>query len=308
MDFTEKKYYKLIKSAGSLGLTSQELKNEIVKSINRPSLLKQYDLIEQTDSILLSFENGDRVWVKSIYEAKDLNFHLGQKRSNSNTVTEHLDYNYNMTFYPDENFAYLQYNRCLDKIDLFEATADYVKPWMIPFAKLYLKRLIRKKKNPKNDMGFKLDYNRPVFKHYLNQMFDSLQTHNLDNLIIDLRNNGGGSHLLCFQLLYYLTDREDLKGFSVKYHMSNFNRQIHKSKFNKFVESYRIENNIDPEDKSHTTIEKYWLGSFLWDVYRKTVFNSPKLDYEEINKLKVIYFTVEDVFWSFYQTDRYVET
>ena len=27
MDFTEKKYYKLIKSAGVMGLTSQELKN-----------------------------------------------------------------------------------------------------------------------------------------------------------------------------------------------------------------------------------------------------------------------------------------
>ena len=222
-------------------------RNAIKKSINRPSLLKQYGLIQQTDSILLSFENGDRAWVKSIYEAKDVNFHLGEKRSKPNAVTEYLDYNYNMTFYPHENFAYLQYNKCYDKIDLFEATSDYVKPWMIPFAKLYLKRLIKKKKDPKNDLGFKLDYDRLVFKDYLNQMFDSLQTQNLDNLVIDLRNNGGGSHLLCLQLLYYLTDREDLKGFSIKYHMSHFNRQIYKSDFNKFVESYRMEKGIDPE-------------------------------------------------------------
>ncbi len=222
-------------------------KRNKLKSINRPSLLKQYDLIEQTDSILLSFENGDRTWVKSIYEAKDIHFHLGKKRSKPNVVTEKVDYNYNMTFYPDENFAYLQYNKCYDKIDLFEELENYVKPWVIPFAKLYVKRLIKKKKVPKNDLGFKLDYDRLVFKDYLKLMFDSLQTQNLDNLVIDLRNNAGGSHLLCLQLLYYLTDREDLKGFSVKYHMSDFNRQIYKSDFNKFVEFYRIKNGIDPE-------------------------------------------------------------
>ena len=222
-------------------------KRNRLRFTNRPSLLKQYDLIEQTDSILLSFENGERAWIKSIYEAKDLNFHLGEKIYKPNAVTECLDYNYNMTFYPDENFAYLQYNKCFDKIDAFDTMSDYVKPWILPFAKLYLKRLIKKKKDLKNNVGFKLDYDRIVFKDYLNLMFDSLQTQNLDNLVIDLRNNGGGNSLLCLQLLYYLTDREDLKGFSVKYYMSDFNRQIHKSDFNKFVESYRIENDIDPE-------------------------------------------------------------
>ena len=105
-----------------------------------------------------------------------------------------------------------QYNKCFDKIDAFETISDYVKPWIIPFAKLYVKRLIKKSKDIKNDIGFKLDYDRIVFKDYLNLMFDSLQTQDLDNLVIDLRNNGGGSHLLCLQLLYYLTDREDLKG------------------------------------------------------------------------------------------------
>ena len=55
---------------------------------NRPSLLKQYDLIEQTDSILLSFENGERAWIKSIYEVKDLHFHLEKKRYKPNAVTD----------------------------------------------------------------------------------------------------------------------------------------------------------------------------------------------------------------------------
>ena len=73
-------------------------KRNAIKSINRPSLLKQYGLIQQTDSILLSFENGDRAWVKSIYEAKDVNFHLGEKRSKPNAVTEYLDYNYKQCY------------------------------------------------------------------------------------------------------------------------------------------------------------------------------------------------------------------
>ena len=111
-------------------------------------------------------------------------------------------------------------------------------------------------------------------------MFDSLQTQNLDNLVTDLRNNGGGSHLLCLQLLYYLTDREDLKGFSVKYHMSDFNRQIYKSDFNKFVESYRMEKGRDfvgPDGESIREVQKRatnWLEDEL--IYNRKLCINPQ--------------------------------
>ena len=78
-------------------------------------------------------------------------------------------------------------------------------------------------------------------------MFDSLKRQGIDNLIIDLRNNGGGSSLLCNQLLYYLTDKEDLKDFSKMYYLSDFNNQMDKKEYNNFIKTYIRKNNAQPE-------------------------------------------------------------
>jgi hypothetical protein len=254
--------------------------NEITKRneiwfMNRPSLLKQYGIIDQTDSILISFENGEKVWVKSIRQDKDIHFHLGDKRLVPNPITKYSDYNYNMTLYPNDNYAYFQFNRCFDKVDAYESIHDYVKPWIVPFAKLYLSVLIKRKKNPNNDIGFKLDFDRLVFKDYLKLMFDSLHKQGIGNLIIDLRNNGGGSSLICNQLLYYLTDKEDLKDFSKMYYMSDFNKQMDKKKYNNFTKTYIRKNNSQPEKGK---------------LYPYGFFNCDSLLFEKIESSKSPYY------------------
>jgi hypothetical protein len=241
IDNIEKKLFQYVSAENEIS------KRNEIWFINRPSLLKQYGIIEQTDSILLSFENTKSIWIKSIYQDKDVHFHLGDKRFVPNPITKYSDYNYNMILYPDDNYAYFQFNRCFDKIDAYETMHDYIKPWIVPFAKLYLGRLIKRHKNPGNNVGFKINFDRPVFKDYLKLMFDSLKRQGIDNLIIDLRNNGGGSSLLCNQLLYYLTDKEDLKDFSKMYYLSDFNNQMDKKEYNNFIKTYIRKNNAQPE-------------------------------------------------------------
>ena len=51
----------------------------------------------------------------------------------------------------------------------------------------------------------------PEMDHYFNQLdsiFSDLKTNNIQNLIIDLRDNSGGHPIFAAQLFSYLTDRE----------------------------------------------------------------------------------------------------
>jgi hypothetical protein len=250
--------------------------NEITKRnqlwfLNRPSILKKYEIINQTDSILLTFENGKNIWIKNIKKEQDINFTLGDKRLVENPITKKSKNSYTMNLYPKDNFAYFQFNRCFDQIDAYAQLSDYLKPWVVPFAKMFLNRVIKKKITIKNDVGFSLDYDRPIFKDYLKLMFDSLQKQGITNLIIDLRNNGGGSFDLCSQLVYYLTSKEDCNGFTSSYYLSEFNKQKDRKKYDKFISEFTSKNHSSPE---------------LGKLYPYGIFNCDSLFFEKIKDNK----------------------
>ena len=79
------------------------------------------------------------------------------------------------------------------------------------------------------------------------ERFNSIQKQGIGNIIIDLRNNGGGSELLCRQLMYFLTDRNDLKDFTKMYFLSDFNKQTESKKYKDFIASYTLKNSRRPE-------------------------------------------------------------
>ncbi len=221
-------------------------RHSITPFLNRSDLLQQFGFIKQTDSIQLVLENGDEITVRSVTKNDDLKFTLGVERDKQHEVTKFKNYNYNISLYPKENYAYFQYNRCNDKIDSYEHMRDYLKGWIIPFAKIYMNHHI-KKKNTSKLHGY-ADPERPIFKDYLQLMFDSINDNNIQNLIIDLRNNPGGSFQLCLQLLYYLTDRSDLIDFSEMYYTSDYNKQIDKEDYKEFEKKYKLENGFSPQN------------------------------------------------------------
>lgn len=198
--------------------------------------LKQYGLIENADSILLTFGMDRNLWIKSTTNVSEIKYHLGNNRFSQNPITKRVGYFYNTDYYQKEDFAYFQFNRCFDLIDANETMKDYLKPWIVPFAKLYLNYQVSRKNSEKTH-GF-VDVNRPIFKDFLKNMFDSLETSGIHNLIIDLRNNPGGSTLLGIQLMYHLSDDENLKDFSEYFVLSEYNKQIFPEKYNIILESY----------------------------------------------------------------------
>ena len=47
------------------------------------------------------------------------------------------------------DLAYFQFNKCHDKIDILEGIESYVKPWLQPLARAFVKRQFKKEKPSK---------------------------------------------------------------------------------------------------------------------------------------------------------------
>ncbi len=178
---------------------------------NKPEFLKEANIINKlSEKVKIAFADNTVTYLTPVTK-KSINTYKVETYPNEITKFKGKIYDYSV--YPQEGFGYLQFNRCHDKIDMLDAVESYVKPWLQPIAKNYLKRQFRKKKPSKRIAPY---YNpeHPVFKDFVWELVDSLNKNNIQNLVIDLRNNSGGNLNLGIQLLYFLTDKEDLKGFT----------------------------------------------------------------------------------------------
>ncbi|MGM0587352.1 MAG: S41 family peptidase [Bacteroidota bacterium] len=217
-----------------------------------PDYYRLFGLAEQTDSLSLRFENGKSIWIDSIQRTDSVRFHIAgsdkfypYSNHHKHKITYYREHHYDFSVYPDKNYAYLQFNRSNDLVDALDTMDDYLKPWITPFAKFYLKRQVRKKKEDKI-RGF-VDVGRPVFGEYISSMIDSINSNQIDNLIIDLRHNIGGSGTLFKQLMYHLTNRNDLNGYQKFYYYSEFQKSRDKKRFKEFEQQYTEQFNSNPQ-------------------------------------------------------------
>lgn len=178
---------------------------------NKPEYLKEINVIKElSEKVKIVFADHSTIHLKPIVST---NLNLHKIKIPPNEVTELQDKTYAYKIYTKQNFGYLQFNKCHDKIDILDGIESYVKPWLKPIARGYVKRQFKKKKPSKRIAAY---YNPeyPVFKDFVWELVDSLNNNNIQNLIIDLRNNPGGNLTLGVQLLYFLTEQENLKDFT----------------------------------------------------------------------------------------------
>jgi hypothetical protein len=215
---------------------NQQFEVRDLQLYNKPQYLKQIGVIkEYSDTLNLKFEDHSETELSPIStESKVDLFNISFEE---NPVTKYQDETYLYTISKEQNFGYLQFNRCHDKIDILEGIESYVKPWLQPIARGYVKRQFKKDKPSKRLANF-YNSNYPVFKDFVWELIDSLNNNNVDNLIIDLRNNPGGNLTLGIQLMYFLTEKENLKGFT-EY---AFTSDIYKSYFKKEYEDLNKKN------------------------------------------------------------------
>ena len=124
---------------------NQQFKVRELQFYNKPQYLKQIGVIKENSEILkLKFEDHSEIELSPIStESKFAFFDISFK---GNPITKYQNETYWYTITKEQNFGYLQFNRCHDKIDILEGIKTYVKPWLQPIAIGYVKRQFKKDK------------------------------------------------------------------------------------------------------------------------------------------------------------------
>lgn len=179
---------------------------------NKPEYLHEIGVInDKKDKLTITFQDNTSIDVLPMStKNKFIGFDILFKY---NAMTKYQNETYFYKLYSEQNIGYLQFNKCHDKIDILDGIESYVKPWLQPVARGYVRSEFKKASPSKRITGL---YNPkyPVFKDFVWQLVDSLNRNKIENLIIDLRNNPGGNLTLGIQLIYFLTEKDSLKTFS----------------------------------------------------------------------------------------------
>jgi hypothetical protein len=191
---------------------------------------------KKVDSVKLTFESGEILSVPKITSG-DLAWHLSEKDFRHHPITKAKDRIYDYQIIDSIGTTYFQFHECYDKIELKEGIKSYVKPWLRPIANMYV-NIQTSKKKPSERLKKYFDPERPVFSEYVSQMIKESNDKGISKLILDLRNNNGGSELICLQLLYHLTSREDLADFDLYIHNGQFYKHYFKKDFQDYVDTY----------------------------------------------------------------------
>jgi len=210
-----------------------ELRN--TQLYNTPEFLKEIKVTSKlSEKIKIVLTDNSIIYLEPILQS---NLDLHKIKIVSNEITKVTDKTYSYQIYPKQDVGYLQFNKCHDKIDILDGIEDYVKPWLQPIAKSYVKRQF-KKETPSKQIAAYYNPEYPIFKNFVWELIDSLNNNNIKNLVIDLRNNPGGNLTLGVQLLYFLTDKTDLKGFTEFAYTSDIYKSYFPSEYNELATQY----------------------------------------------------------------------
>ena len=159
-----------------------------------------------SNNIKLEFADHPPVLIEPSWK-KDLQWQRGPRPPHP--ITGRTDHQYDCRIFPEQNFAYLQFNACFDKTAILDGL-NMVRPWVRPLVRAWLGVQFHRKE-PFDVLRGIYDPDRPVFKDYLASAIQDISRHGITNLILDLRYNGGGETELAKQLVYHLTRRDDLR-------------------------------------------------------------------------------------------------
>ena len=209
---TEEVENRLLEYTFSENKVNQQNELSRLQLYNKSEFLLDAKIINQpSDQLKIGFEDGNSVALAPNTNGEGIEVYEVMQKLNS--ITRRQPHTYAYQTYSDQNFAYLQFNNMHDKVDILDGIESYVKPWLQPIARGYVKRQFKKEKPSKRIAQY---YNpkNPIFAEFIEELVDSLNKNRIENLVIDLRYNSGGNLLLGKQLMYFLTDKKNLKDFT----------------------------------------------------------------------------------------------
>lgn len=235
--------------------------NEISKinslRVNRefmvPENYSELNIFKQ-DSLKITFNDGKFCTISKL-QSKDINFYKIIAKPNNITNKDLQKRPYTYSFYND--VAYLQFNACMDKQAMLDGINDYVPPLFRGKARNILEKQYKLdiEKQDERVVG-NINKDFPLFKDFLEDLFNKLKKNNTNKLIIDLRNNNGGEERLGLQLLYYLTENEHLKNFKSYIYPTNVFKFYFERDYLRYEDKYKLDNNGKLPPKGIALFEK----------------------------------------------------
>jgi hypothetical protein len=198
---------KLFVSGNSESLWTKRASLESSRAYSRPDLY-QFTGLSASISNELKLEFTDHLPV-SIAPSWNKNPRWKRDFHAPHPITARAPHQYDLRVFPEQNFAYLQFNACFDKTAIIDGLT-MVRPWARPIVNAWLYWEFHRDK-PHGILNGIYDPDRPVFKDYLASAITDLNGRGITNLILDLRHNSGGEGELTKQLLYHVTIRSDLR-------------------------------------------------------------------------------------------------
>lgn len=124
--------------------------------------------------------------------------------------------------FDDEKTCYFKFQECFD-IQWLNANPEAFKPFPKWLIKVFWY------------------FRGGNFSTFCHHMFRKMEKRDIENLVIDLRQNKGGTSILAYQLMDYLTDVENIKDYKDQLVVSNLLKQNHEAYFWEMVEKEHID-------------------------------------------------------------------
>lgn len=177
------------------------------------------------DSLALTVRNhhGEPITVH-LAPKKQQTFHRISPRPLRYPFTKQQNNGFFYKILESEKTAYLQMNTCLDYVAVKSEIDNYTNVITRPLALYFMKKRTRHAR----DFGL-----------VLQQLFSEMHKKDIRSLVLDLRYNTGGDERLGKQLLWYLTERADIKGFQDFYPISGYLKQQVKLDYRLFAKRYK---------------------------------------------------------------------
>ena len=220
------------------------------------------------NEIYFSIEQNDEIKKYQLTAKEEFTFHRIKAPERKYPFSRKQNNGFSYKIDKTENFAYLQMNTCLDYVTYKSELKNYTNFLFRPFAMMYLK------KDTKDARNFGL---------VLQSLFKEIHKNEVDNLIIDLRHNSGGDERLGKQLIWYLTERVDIKGFTDYLQVSEYFKKTAKVDYKMYNNEYKKKYDKPIPRGEINLTEEFYYQSYFDDV---TKSDSPYLLDNSIPKFK----------------------
>lgn len=221
-----------------------------------PAYWKALGLTQQlTDTLTLEVEMVDKTRTIQVPPKEKFDAHSFKRPKPIYPFTKKQNEGFSYKILPDKSVAYLQMNTSLDYVAIKSEISNYVSALLKPLA------LASLKKRHKNSLNF---------GKVLQELFTKIHQKDIKNLIIDLRYNTGGDERLGKQLIWYLTERKDIKGFRNYYQMSDYVQQQIKVDYKNFAKLYEEKYNKPMPNGLLSIEDKLYDNPYFHDITQET--------------------------------------